>query len=159
MSYRDGRELLELRDYVGKTNSPWRRVQETRFFHAHQDVAYPIPGQIVVTAKRHFCFLTEMSQAETSEFLPLVQRIRREQERQLGIEHVYYIYNEDTTHHFHLWMVPRYPWMARFGKSIEAVRPALRHAREQMTSEHHLAAVAEAAAKLRESLAREVEGD
>lgn len=66
-----------------------------------------------------------MSQAETSEFLPLVQRIRREQERQLGIEHVYYIYNEDTTHHFHLWMVPRYPWMARFGKSIEAVRPRL----------------------------------
>lgn len=154
-----GESCLSCEITSGRRTVPGGAVQETRFFHAHQDVAYPIPGQIIVTAKRHFCFLTEMSQAETSEFLPPVQRIRREQERQLGIEHVYYIYNEDTTHHFHLWMVPRYPWMARFGKSIEAVRPALRHAREQMSSEHHLAAVAEAAAKLRESLAREVEGD
>jgi diadenosine tetraphosphate (Ap4A) HIT family hydrolase len=127
-------------------------VCETEYFHAHQDIAYPIPGQIIVAAKRHFRLLTDMTADEMLEFLPLVQRIRRQQEIQLCIDHVYYFYNEDTKHHFHLWMVPRYPWMARFGKSIEAVRPALLHAREKMNSEQELAAVAEAAARLRNNL-------
>jgi hypothetical protein len=65
-----------------------------------------------------------------------------------GIEVVYYFYNEDTRHHFNFWMVPRYPWMARFGKSIEAVRPAMIYARDNLGSEGELAVVAEAAEKL-----------
>jgi diadenosine tetraphosphate (Ap4A) HIT family hydrolase len=127
-------------------------IYETGCFHAHQDVAYPIPGQVIVASKRHFRLLTEMTPQETLEFLPLVQRIRLQQQRQLGIDFVYYFYNEDTKHHFNLWMVPRYPWMAQFGKSIEAVRPALLHARDHMNSEQELAAVAEAAARLRRSM-------
>ncbi|WP_104667559.1 HIT family protein [Ensifer adhaerens] len=127
-------------------------IFETEHFHAHQDVAYPVPGQVIVAAKRHFTLLTDMTSDETSEFLPLVQRLRKQQQEQLGIEHVYYFYNEDTSHHFHLWMVPRYPWMTKFGKSIDAVRPALLHARDNMSSEIELAAVAAASEKLRRAM-------
>ncbi|AZO76892.1 MULTISPECIES: diadenosine tetraphosphate hydrolase [unclassified Bosea (in: a-proteobacteria)] len=126
-------------------------ICETGHFHAHQDVAYPVPALVIVASKRHFRSLLDMTAAETLEFLPLVQKIRRAQ-AQIGIEFVYYFYNEDTKHHFNFWMVPRYPWMASFGKSIEAVRPALLHARDTMNSEQELAAVTQAAAKLRESL-------
>jgi diadenosine tetraphosphate (Ap4A) HIT family hydrolase len=127
-------------------------IFETELFHAHQDVAYPVPGQVILAAKRHFRLLTEMSTDEVAEFIPLAQRIRDQQAIQLGIEHVYYFYNEDTKHHFHLWMVPRYPWMGQFGKSIAAVRPALIHARENMASEQDLANVATAAEKLRRGM-------
>lgn len=92
-----------------------------------------------------------MNEAEISEFLPLVQRLRRAQE-QIGIQLVYYFYNEDTKHHFNFWMVPRYQWMAQFGKSIEAVRPALVHARDHMNSEEELRAVTRIAAKLRAAM-------
>lgn len=92
-----------------------------------------------------------MNAAETLEFLPTIQKIRLTQEK-IGIEFVYYFYNEDTKHHFNFWMVPRYPWMSQFGKSIEAVRPALLHARARMNSEQELTAVAKAAAKLRQCL-------
>jgi diadenosine tetraphosphate (Ap4A) HIT family hydrolase len=136
----------------GRRTLPEGAIYETEYFHAHQDVAYPIPGQIILAAKRHFRLVTEMSPEETLEFLPLVQRLRRQQERQLGIEHVYYFCNEDTTHHFHLWMVPRHPWMTRFGNSIEAVRPVLLHARENMNSEQELAAVMEATERLRNGM-------
>ncbi|KSV75209.1 hypothetical protein N185_17670 [Sinorhizobium sp. GW3] len=115
----------------GRKPLPDGTIFETEYFHAHQDVAYPVPGQVIVAAKRHFTLLTDMNPAETAEFLPLVQKLRRQQAKQLGIEYVYYFYNEDTSHHFHLWMVPRYEWMAPFGKSIEAVRPALHHAVKQ----------------------------
>lgn len=128
-------------------------IYENEYFHAHQDVAYPVAGQVIVVAKRHFKLLTEMSSAEMAAFLPLVQQIRQQQLIVLGIEHVYYFYNEDTTHHFHLWMVPRYDWMSQFGKSVEAVRPALYHARDKMNSEAHRLAVTQAAQKLKYAMA------
>lgn len=93
-----------------------------------------------------------MVPGETAEFVPLVQKLRAQQQKQLGIEHVFYFYNEDTSHHFHLWMVPRYEWMAQFGKSIDAVRPALLHARSHMSSEAELGRVTEAARKLRQGM-------
>lgn len=93
-----------------------------------------------------------MSVEETLEFLPIAQRLRAQQEQQLGIEHVYYFYNEDTKHHFHLWMVPRYRWMDQFGKSIAAVRPALIHARDSMNSARDVEVVEEAVEKLRRGM-------
>ena len=121
---------------------------ETECFHAHQDVAYPVPGLVIVASKRHFKSFIDMNDGETEDFLPLVKKIRHAQSR-VGIEAVYYFYNEDTKHHFNFWMVPRYPWMARFGKSVEAVRPALIHAREHMASEEEISLVAETAERLR----------
>lgn len=105
-------------------------IAETSQFHSHQDVAYPIPGQVIVAAKRHFTALDEMTDAEREELLPFLIAHRSAQREVLGIEHVYYFYNEDTRHHFHIWMVPRYEWMRQFGRSIQSVRPALRHAAE-----------------------------
>lgn len=66
-----------------------------------------------------------MVPGETAEFVPLVQKLRAQQKKQLGIEHVYYFYNEDTSHHFHLWMVPRYEWMAQFGAPPCCTREAI----------------------------------
>jgi hypothetical protein len=67
----------------------------------------------------------------------------------LGIDHVYYFYNEDTLHHFHAWLMPRYSWMAAFGRSVESVRPALRHAQVTLTTEADHAAVLAAVDQLR----------
>lgn len=103
-------------------------IAETVHFHAHQDVAYPIPGMVIVAAKRHFLALDEMTEQEVAGLLRFMQRIRSGQRAILDVESSYYFYNEDTTHHFHVWMMPRYDWMASFGRSIESVRPILKHA-------------------------------
>ncbi len=136
----------------GRKAVPGGPIHETSAFHAHQDVAYPVPGLVIVAAKRHFRLLTDMTSDETAEFVPLVQQIRMQQQKRLGIEHVYYFYNEDTKHHFNFWMVPRYEWMVRFGKSVEAVRPALLHARETMSSATDMEAVTRAAELLRQGM-------
>jgi diadenosine tetraphosphate (Ap4A) HIT family hydrolase len=115
-------------------------------------VAYPVPGQIIVAARRHFRLLTEMTDAETGDLLPLMQRLRAAQQAVLGIEHVYYFYNEDTKHHFHVWMVPRHPWMAQFGRSIAAVRPALVHARDNMRSDEEMAVVSSAIEQIKNAM-------
>jgi diadenosine tetraphosphate (Ap4A) HIT family hydrolase len=85
----------------------------------------------------------ELTEEEAAELMTLLCKIRQVQREVLQIEHVYYFYNEDTTHHFHVWMVPRYEWMYEFGRSIESVRPILLHARE-MNSEENLKTVRQA---------------
>jgi len=119
-------------------------VLETEFFHAHQDVAYPIKGLIILASKRHIKCLDELTEEEKTDYINILTKIRKAQRDVLGIEHIYYFYNEDTTHHFHTWMVPRYEWMNTFGRSVESVRPVLLHARNVMNDEENLKEVLEA---------------
>ncbi|MDX5481586.1 MAG: hypothetical protein LPK07_07865 [Hymenobacteraceae bacterium] len=127
-------------------------ILQTKLFHAHQDVAYPIPGLVILASKRHVYGLDELTEEESAEYLALLRRIRKAQREVLGIEHVYYFYNEDTTHHFHTWMVPRYGWMYSFGRSVESVRPVLLHAREHMNAPEQKQQVLKAIEKLRDAL-------
>lgn len=113
-------------------------IIETEHFQAHQDVAYPIEGLVILASKRHLKCLDELTDEERLDYINIMTKIRKAQRKILGIEYVYYFYNEDTTHHFHTWLVPRYVWMNDFGRSVESVRPVLLHARNHLnTKENH----------------------
>jgi diadenosine tetraphosphate (Ap4A) HIT family hydrolase len=113
-------------------------IVETEHFHAHQDVAYPIKGLVILASKRHIKCLDELTDEERVDYINTMTKIRKAQREILGIDYVYYFYNEDTTHHFHTWLVPRYEWMNEFGRSVESVRPVLLHARNHRnTKENH----------------------
>lgn len=127
-------------------------IVETDYFHAHQDVAYPIPGLVILAAKRHFYCIDELTEQEQLDYISIMHKIRSAQRKILGIDKVYYFYNEDTTHHFHLWMVPRYEWMAEFGRSVESLRPVLLHARNEMNDEKNMIKVLEGINRLRMEL-------
>ncbi|GIP40160.1 hypothetical protein J31TS4_34400 [Paenibacillus sp. J31TS4] len=127
-------------------------IYESERFHVHQDVAYPIRGLVILASKRHLYAMDELTDEEAAEYISLIRRIRHAQRTLLGIEHVYYFYNEDTTHHFHLWMVPRYDWMAAFGRSVESLRPVLLHARRERNDEANMESVLEGIRILREGL-------
>jgi diadenosine tetraphosphate (Ap4A) HIT family hydrolase len=96
--------------------------------------------------------MDELSDSESNELMSLLRRIRAAQRSYLGIEHVYYFYNEDTSHHFHVWMVPRYEWMQQFGRSVQAVRPSLLFSRDHMATSENLAEVQRCVATLRKAL-------
>jgi len=127
-------------------------IYESKHFHAHQDVAYPIQGLVILASKRHFKSMDELTGEEQIDYIQTLTKIRKAQRDNLGIEYVYYFYNEDTTHHFHTWMVPRYEWMKDFGHSVESLRPVLRHARNEMNGEIDVAVVMEAIEKLKAGL-------
>ncbi|MEN2766511.1 HIT family protein [Ornithinibacillus xuwenensis] len=127
-------------------------VMETEFFHAHQDVAYPIKGLIILASKRHVTCLDELTEEEQLDYMKALSKIRKAQRNVLGIEYVYYFYNEDTTHHFHTWMVPRYQWMYDFGRSVESVRPVLLHARNNMNDKENIQEVMNAINSLTKEL-------
>jgi len=127
-------------------------ILETEYFHAHQDVAYPIKGLIILASKRHILAFDELTEEEKIDYIQVLTKIRKVQREVLGIKYVYYFYNEDTTHHFHTWMVPRYKWMYEFGRSVESVRPTLLHARNNMNNTENLEEVMNTIELLKEEL-------
>ncbi|MEH7274495.1 HIT family protein [Neobacillus vireti] len=127
-------------------------IVETEHFHAHQDVAYPIEGLVILASKRHIKCLDELTDEERLDYINILTEIRKAQREILGINHVYYFYNEDTTHHFHTWLVPRYEWMNDFGRSVESVRPVLLHARNHRNTEENHKNVLRAIEALRKGL-------
>jgi len=129
-------------------------IIETTYFHAHQDMAYPIPGCVIVAARRHVYGLDELSREEGLELIELMRRIRHAQRTVLQIEYVYYFYNEDTSHHFHVWMVPRYEWMKSIGRSVESLRPVLLYAREYMNTKETTEKILQAVEQLRIALVK-----
>ena len=127
-------------------------IIETEYFHAHQDVAYPIEGLVILASKRHIKCLDELTENERLDYINIMTLIRKAQREVLGIEYVYYFYNEDTTHHFHTWMVPRYDWMNEFGRSVESIRPVLLHARNHRNTVENNQKVMKAIEGLRNAL-------
>ncbi|CAH0286903.1 hypothetical protein SRABI133_04117 [Peribacillus simplex] len=65
-------------------------VIETEYFHAHQDVAYPIKGLIILASKRHIKCFDELNEEERLDYINLLTKIRQAQRKVLGIEFVYY---------------------------------------------------------------------
>jgi diadenosine tetraphosphate (Ap4A) HIT family hydrolase len=107
---------------------------------------------MILASKRHIKCFDELNEEEKIDYIHILTKIRKAQRDVLGIENVYYFYNEDTTHHFHTWMVPRYEWMYEFGRSVESVRPVLLHARNEMNHEENLHKVMKAIDDLRNEL-------
>ena len=128
-------------------------ILETDSFHAHQDVAYPIPGMVILASKRHLLCLDELSDSEVEEWARVLHLLRSAQRAVLGVDHVYYFYNEDTRHHFHTWMMPRYQWMSELGRSVQSVRPILRRSADETVRALDTKAVEQAAADLRKYVA------
>ena len=73
-----------------------------------------------------------------------------EQKSPDDIDVVYLIQEEDTSHHFHVWVFPRYDWMLeQFGKKTPSLRPIMEYARENLKTPDNLKKVEEAVSKLK----------
>jgi len=122
----------------------------TDFFGAHQDYEIPIPGFIIVSTRRHIQSIDEFNEGEIADFANTLIKVRKALRQVLNIEKVYFHQEEDTSHHFHVWVFPRYDWMAdKFGTKIESVRPIMEYAKANLKTLENLQKVDEALKKLK----------
>lgn len=114
-------------------------VIRSNHFDVHQDFEIPIPGFMILTSLRHLKSVDEFTNEESDEFIKVLRATRQLQRNILGIETVYLHQEEDTSHHFHLWMLPRYDWMdPQFGRKVESMRPIMEYARNELKTEENL---------------------
>ena len=124
-------------------------VIETAYFTVGQDWEVPIPGFLIVAARRKLRSISEFTDEEVREFGFLLRKLRQGMRDVLGISDVYLFQNEDTEHNFHFWIFPRHPWMEQFGRKIESVRPIMKYAVANMATDAFFQEVKEVVSKLR----------
>jgi len=122
----------------GSLEAPGGTVAESSHFRLEQDIEVPIPGFLVLASRRHFYAFDEMTADERADYVDFLAKARGAL-RQLGVAQAYFVLEEDTENsHFHLWIVPKYDWMAQFGKKVASVRPAMEYAKRELKTEENL---------------------
>ena len=134
---------------------PNETIHDGKYFHVGQDFEVPIPGFFIIAAKRdRVRSFDDFTDEEISEFASILKTVRTTMRKALGVENAYFFQNEDTAHGFHFWCYPVHDWaVEKFGRKIQAVRPAMRYAIENMKDDASIAAVKDAAQKARYYLA------
>jgi len=126
-------------------------ITKSEYFDAHQDYEIPIPGFVIISSRRHIQSIDEFTEDEQGDFIKFLCRMRSAMRKVLGIETIYLFQSEDTIHHFHVWLIPRYDWMTeKFGRKIESVRPIVNYSKEFLRTESGIAEVKEATQKLKQ---------
>ncbi|MFA5030865.1 MAG: diadenosine tetraphosphate hydrolase [Patescibacteria group bacterium] len=133
-----------------KVESMGGSIVLTKFFNAHQDYEIPIPGFIIISSKRHIQSVDQFTKNEQSDFIKLLCRLRSALRKVLGVEIVYLIQKEDTRHHFHVWLFPRFDWMKKkFGRKISSVSLVAEFAKKNMKTSSNLKKIEGAIKKMR----------
>ena len=111
---------------------PNENIWSTKLFTVGQDWETPISGFFIIAPVRKIRSISEFTDEEAAEFMNIIRNVRKGMKKILNIEEVYIFQNEDTEHNFHVWIFPRHPWMEKFGRKIESVRPIMEYAKKDM---------------------------
>lgn len=139
----------------GEITLPVGVVAQNDSFALEQDFEVPIPGFLVLRSRRHMYAVDEFTEAEQQDFLRLLVAARSALREAANVQTVYLVEEEDTTSsHFHLWMVPIYPWMTeKFGRGIAHVKESMNYAQTELKTPANLAEVQRVAKALQAKLA------
>ena len=94
------------------------------------DPDVPVPGFLIITAKRHiraFSDLTKEERIEIGSILYCAEKALKE----LHIVNEITLVQEERSEHFHIWLFPMYDWMIeRFGTGIRYLRDISEYAKK-----------------------------
>ncbi|MFA6460596.1 MAG: hypothetical protein WCV73_05150 [Patescibacteria group bacterium] len=134
----------------GEINSG--EIARSKYFDAHQDCFVPIPGLVIISARRHIQSFAEFTDREQRDFIKFLCRTRLAMKQALGVKVIYLYHREDTEHHFHLCLLPRHGWMKKFGTKTESVRPIINYAKKKFKTRNDIMKVEAATEKLKQFL-------
>ena len=123
-----GAECIGCDIVSGKETIPGGIIHDGRSVILAADPQIPIPGFLVITAKRHiqsFAELTKEERSETSDILSCAEKALKE----LHIADEITLVQEERSQHFHIWIFPMHPWIReQFGTGIRHLREVSQYA-------------------------------
>lgn len=132
----------------GSYKFPGGFLYSSKHFNVVQDPVVPIPGFLVVNAKRHITSIAQFTKSEIKEFTRVVFVTRKAMLEVLDIKTVCLV-QEEKACHFHIWLLPEYPWMKKFQPGIMSSRKIMKYAIEHMTSKQDKNNLAKATRKMK----------
>ena len=118
----------------GEMIIPGGILHESEFFLLHQDPETPIEGFFVITSKRHFKQLHEMTEIEAIHLSKMIH-IAMNHLKILNPCILYTLIFEERSKHFHVWIFPRLKWMETYENSISTIREIMKISRLEANEE------------------------
>lgn len=98
-------------------------IFENDDFVITQDFELPINGFIIISTKKHFEKLNELSTNMQINLINLISKTLKILEDNKIAEQYNIILEEKTGYHFHIWLMPRHKWMIeKFGKVLKNIK-------------------------------------
>ncbi len=137
----------------GSMQPPGGFIIEGEYFCVHQDPLVPLPGFLVIGARRHIRTIAEMGADEYREFAELLRTTAIAIRAATGVEYLTIIQEEHSAH-FHLWF---FPWAeevaAKYGApELSKIRAIMAEYRQQAISAEAWSALADMIGKIRDFL-------
>jgi len=112
-------------------------IYETNNFIVSQDIEVPIPGFLIISSKKHIRSILDFSPEELQEFIQVLFKTRDALKKVASINSITIIQKE-VRPHFHLWLLPKLPWMEKFGDKLNGISDILEYARQNLKTEENL---------------------
>lgn len=99
------------------------------------DPEIPIPGFLIVNAKKHIKSFSDLDQEARYEISDVIYKAEVALKK-LNVCSEFTIVQEERSRHLHIWIFPNYEWMSeKFGKGISYLRDISSYAKENATKE------------------------
>lgn len=116
-----------------------------------QDYQSPIPGFLIVGAKRHVSSVLNLTPEEQQDFWHALLQARQALAA-AGFSVVRLFHTEDSAYHLHVWLLPHEQWMDEFGVGVEQLAPVWRHSIAHLKTPEQRARVYASLEKIRAAL-------
>ena len=124
-------------------------VYENDSFRVHQDYEIPIPGFMIIEAKRHVREASEFTVDERVEFMDAWSFTNDAIVTVLGREQIT-TFQESKSSHFHTALLPVFPWMTSLTEGRNRnIQQIMDYARENFSDEIGIKSVEEVTLKLK----------
>lgn len=117
---------------------PCGMAYENELVTMSQDWELPIPGFMVVSPQRHVEELCELKALEREAVWEMVNRTMVILKCNGICQHFNIIMEEKSGIHFHVWIMPRYPWMIeKFGNPTKNIAKVFSYAKENLRTKEN----------------------
>ena len=119
----------------GEIESPGGIIHDGKSCVLTADLEIPLPGFLVISAKRQINSFSELEKSERDEIGDIIACAEKAL-RDLGITEQITLVQEERSVHFHVWIFPNYPWMnEKFGRGIKYLRDISEYCQQNSSRE------------------------
>ena len=111
---------------------PGGYIYEDDFINVSADPEIPIEGFVVLGVNKHVKSLCDFTDEERNRIMEVlnktIQVIKRE-----GISKEVFLIQEETSQHFHIWIVPTHEWKNNLGKDLRNLQKIIDYSKDRVT--------------------------
>lgn len=110
-------------------------VYEDDFINVAADYEVPIPGFMIIGINKHYSSLNQMSKQERIKVIEILNKTVQIVKDVCSVKDVVII-QEEKSNHFHIWVLPNYDWLIKFGKGSYGIKEKFEYAKSRCNLEN-----------------------